>query len=318
MVAPVVLLGLAPVFYPISKTGLPLLGEIPEATARQAACILVPHYFGLPRSLGDVRNWCDQYDTVLIEDCAHAYYGTAGERPVGAWGDFATASLTKFFPVVEGGILASARHPIPPLELDAGGLKVEAKGFFDILHLATTHDRMRGLGAILDLARARRNGVEPMPAKDVQAPQTRPTANELIIESDMDRIEHRRLASTNLALKCLPEAAAAASRSQRFNQYAETVKKLPGVSPLMASAPPASAPYAFPLWVDDADRVYHELRIAGAPVFRWDRLWPTTPSLDGDQGLLWSKHMLQFLCHQSLTSDELAWTLDAIRQSVCQ
>ncbi|MBK9574239.1 MAG: DegT/DnrJ/EryC1/StrS family aminotransferase [Rhodoferax sp.] len=53
----------------------------------------------------------------MIEDCAHCFFGQAGERPIGAWGDFATASLTKFFPVPEGGLLASSSRPLPGLAL---------------------------------------------------------------------------------------------------------------------------------------------------------------------------------------------------------
>jgi hypothetical protein len=68
--------------------------------------------------------------------------------------------------------------------------------------------------------------------------------------------------------------------------------------------------------VDDAERVYHTLRIAGVPVYRWDRRWPGTPHLAGDQGPLWSTHVLQLLCHQSLTKDEADWTIATIRHTL--
>jgi perosamine synthetase len=60
------------------------------------------------------------------------------------------------------------------------------------------------------------------------------------------------------------------------------------------------APYVFPLWVDDADRVYQALRNEGVPVFRWDQIWPDTPHLAHDVGADWSRHVLQLLCHQDL------------------
>ena len=41
------------------------------------------------------------------------------------------------------------------------------------------------------------------------------------------------------------------------------------------------------------------------PVFRWDRLWPGVPALAGDQGRLWSHHVLQLACHQDLSDAHL-------------
>lgn len=75
-------------------------------------------------------------------------------------------------------------------------------------------------------------------------------------------------------------------------------------------------PYAVPLWVDDAARLYAELRAQGLPVFRWDRQWPGTPSRKGDMGPLWSNHLLQLLCHQSLRAGEVQRVIDAIQRSL--
>ena len=65
------------------------------------------------------------------------------------------------------------------------------------------------------------------------------------------------------------------------------------------------APYVFPLWVDDADRVFHAMRAQNMPVFRWDRIWPGTPELPNDTGLTWSRHLLQMLCHQDLSEQDV-------------
>jgi hypothetical protein len=68
----------------------------------------------------------------------------------------------------------------------------------------------------------------------------------------------------------------------------------------------------FALWVDDADRVYQALREQELPVFRWDRVWPGTPVVEGDQGPLWSRHVLQLLCHQNLSAADVEHTARAI------
>ena len=57
--------------------------------------------------------------------------------------------------------------------------------------------------------------------------------------------------------------------------------------------------------MDDADRVYHELRRLGMPVFRWDRIWPHTPVLPNDCSPHWRGHLLQLLCHQDLRVSDI-------------
>src|SRR5690554_5996939 len=186
MVAPVVLAGLRPVFYPLDGDGLPALECIPAPLASEAGAMLVPHLFGITRSLAEVRQWCDRTATLLIEDCAHAYYGMAGERPVGHWGDFTTASLTKFLPVPEGGLLASAQYVLPPPDLQAQSLAAQAKGAFDVLHLAADHDRLKGIGAAVGAVMRVRRPSAPAAAGNVSAPTSGEVATWLT-ECDMAR-----------------------------------------------------------------------------------------------------------------------------------
>lgn len=318
MIAPVVLLGLEPIFYPIDDHGFPALELIPDADARRANCLLAPHYFGITRSFAHLRQWCDATNTLLIEDCAHAFYGMAGERAVGAWGDYAITSLTKFFPILEGGLLASANRPIPALSLAPQPLTAEFKGVFDIAHMATGHGRLRGLALFVNMLRGGRghNGPKsaehPSAAPPVAMPA--PTTCAALHDSDMARIGSTPLRSTRWLTAHLPQQRACIYRQRLFARYADALSDLPGAHPLHTALPAHSAPYAFPLWVDDAERVYHTLRVAGVPVYRWDRHWPGTPNLTGDQGPMWSTHVLQLLCHQSLTDGEADWAIATIHR----
>lgn len=320
MIAPVVLLGLEPIFYAINAQGLPALELISDADARRANCLLAPHYFGITQSFAHLRQWCDATNTLLIEDCAHAFYGMAGECPVGAWGDYAITSLTKFFPILEGGLLASASRPIPALSLAPQTLKAELKAAFDISHMATAHGRLKGLGLFIDILRGGRGRNAPKRPEQTAAtappPDPAPTTSASMHDSDMARVNSAPLRSTRWLTAHLPQQQACTHRQRLFARYADALSALPGARALHAELPANTAPYAFPLWVDDAERVYHTLRIAGVPVYRWDRRWPGTPHLAGDQGPLWSTHVLQLLCHQSLTVDEADWTIATIRRTL--
>jgi len=319
MIAPAVILGMTCAFYALGDDGLPDLARIPEATAREARIMLVAHLFGITRSLRAIREWCDRHDILLIEDCAHAFYGQAGERPVGAWGDYATASLSKFLPVPEGGVLASSRHEIPRLELIAPGFGAQAKGVIDVLQLATEHGRLHGLRhairAMRSLRGRRAQGQQGNTAATPNLGTGPTTLAEFIHECDLDRVGQQALGLTYL-LRQLPQAPNVQRRRANYQQYAQKLRAVPGARALIPDLPAESVPYVFPLWVDDAERVYHALRKVGAPVFRWDRLWPGTPRMEGDAGLEWSHHIIQLLCHQSLDDVDVDWVCRQLNEQL--
>lgn len=276
--------------------------------------MLVAHYFGLANSLAEVRQWCDERGIALIEDCAHCYFGEAGERPVGAWGDYATASLSKFLPLPESGLLASAHRPINKLPLTPQSLKAQLKGWVDVFELATKYKRFAGINSALALLfrvknSQTRSSSQPPPKVD-NPPEA--SAVTMMRDCDMARIAQVPLAASMGLRAILPRGRIITQRQQNFARYARHFANIEGSKPLFALPFRAVAPYVFPLWVDDADRIYHALRTQELPVFRWDRIWPGTPQLDGDLGLLWSQHVLQLLCHQDLSEADIERTARAI------
>ena len=322
MIAPVVHAGLEPVFYALGEDGLPRLEtletlETPRSDAAEGArAIIVAHLFGLPRSLAAVRRWCDARGVALIEDCAHSFFGQAGDRAVGGWGDFATASLTKFFPVPEAGLLVSASHSLDGLRLTSQGWKAQLKGAVDVLETATQSGRLRGLQPALRGLFTLKNHRRQPHAAPAQAPavaHTMPASADPFQGCDMSRSNKLPLAVARWAYARLPRARIAERRRANFQHLKQALAGSHGARVLF-DASPTDAPYALPLWVDDADRVYQGLRAAGMPVFRWDKLWVGTPVLAGDEGRRWSRHVLQLLCHQDLSDSETALVAATVRR----
>lgn len=310
MVAPVICAGLKPAFFGVQADGLPALDTIDAATASQAGAIIVAHYFGLPRSLAGLRAWCDRNDLALIEDCAHSFFGQAGDRPVGHWGDYATASLSKFFPVPEAGLLASATREIARMSLAAPGIRAQVKGWVDVLEVAVDHDRLGGLNRLLGPIFGLKNH-GPKEATTESATD-RSSEKTMLQICDMRRIGDAPLGISMMLNRVLPRGRIATRRKDNFALYAQYFADVAGARPAYASMPEAVAPYVFPLWVDDAERVYRSLHARRFPVFRWDRIWPGTPRLAGDVGPLWSQHILQLLCHQDLSAADVECTAYAV------
>lgn len=304
MISPVVQAGAHPVFYPITASGAPDLKWLARADLAGARAILATHYFGLPQPMAIVRSFCVARGYNLIEDCAHAFFGISDDWPVGSWGDVSIASLTKFFPVPEGGIIASATRPLNALDLTPRGWYGEFKVVADAVELGVAHDRFPGLNSLFAGVYRMKNWLrhrDREPVRDAHRGH----------DSSAAPAVERLLSSSQPAL-AVRWIASLAHRSRivelRRRNYAELARRLSGLAgarPLRAQLPDAAAPYVFPLYVDDPAASYQRLRAAGIPIFRWDEIWPGTPDIEGDRGLDWSTHVFQLGCHQDLSEQNL-------------
>lgn len=313
MVAPVVAVGAEPVFYPIDANGAPQLPWLAARHSERTRVLLAAHFFGLPQPMAALRQWCDLHQVALIEDCAHALFGTSGARPVGQWGDLAIASLTKFLPVPEGGCLLRNQGGVAPPNLRVPGVKHQVKSAFDIVHTSVNFGRLALLAPLIRAASGVRKLFKPAAAAPVPAvAPDAPPADGFSID----------VARSHLALPWVCVWMAGHAHRQRiverrranYQFFAQALADVPGMRPLLPDLPAQCAPYVFPMWLDDPDPGYAELRRFDYPVSRWDWLWPTTPPIAGDHGKLWSHHVLQLACHQDLTGVELQRMVSKLRQ----
>jgi hypothetical protein len=313
LVAPLRAAGAAVQFYPLGADGLPLLDAITPAPRTRA--IVVAQLFGLPRSLAAVRAWCDARGIALVEDCAHSFFGQAGERPVGHWGDLATASVSKFFPVSEGGLLASAR-PLPAQALQPAGARQQLKAWVDLLERASAQRRLAGLNTLLGALFQLKNGPPRAPAAGA-APGEAHEMNEaeMMADCDLARSEQAPPALTRW-LFALRRRRIVLRRRAHYEALYQGTLGLAGARPLLGPLPALAAPYVMPLWVDDPEPAYAALRAAGCAVFRWDRVWPGVPAFHDDHGARWRTQVLQLLCHQDLTEPMLARTCGLLKDTL--
>src|SRR5262245_35415206 len=149
MIAPIGHSDLQPMFYPVTVEGAPDLTWLGRVDLTGVRAMLAAHYFGLPQPMSAIRAFCDTHGIALIEDCAHAFFGVSDGRPVGTWGDCAIASLTKFFPVPEGGLIVSSTRPLDMLYLTPRSLQDQVKAALDAVEIGVQHDRFPGLNSLL-------------------------------------------------------------------------------------------------------------------------------------------------------------------------
>jgi dTDP-4-amino-4,6-dideoxygalactose transaminase len=310
MVAPAVDRGAEPVFYPLDENGTPDLAWLSASNLKGVRVMLAAHFFGLPQPMTEVAAWCRARGISLIEDCAHALFGRSGDKPIGSIGDIAIASLTKFLPVPEGGCLVvNGGHS--PRALASPGIGTQLRAASDILEIGARQGHLPGLNSPIRgtmwVLRMLRDGGTRMRAAgepDSIAPGTSTLAP---ADHHIDRaLAHRELARVcRWASRGLPRARIVERRREHYAHLAHAFGGQAGLRPLKPRLPPDSAPYVFPLWVDEPDPLYAKLRAARLPVFRWERLWPGVPAIDGDHGTRWAHHVIQLACHQDLSDDDL-------------
>jgi dTDP-4-amino-4,6-dideoxygalactose transaminase len=317
MVSPIVAAGAEPVFFPIDDKGLPLIAQLERIDLRQVKAMLAAHYFGIPRSLVETRAFCDRHHISLIEDCAHSFFGVAGGRQVGTWGDFAIASLTKFFPVPEGGCLASARRPLTRTNLRRQKWLAVLRQTLNTVEVGAGYGKfapigtlLRGIFALKDLIRGRRIGHAFRPIRD--SAELGPEASTPPFDAEL--AQQRPVAVACFIARRANRERIVSRRRRNYRLLAESLSDVDGVKLLAPTLPDEAVPYVFPVWVERPERSYQALRFAGVPIFRWDVLWPGVPAMEGDVGLYWSHHVFQLGCHQDLSRNDIRLIAEAVRR----
>ena len=317
MVAPVVATGATPVFFPVDGTGGPHLDSLVRCDRTKLRAMIAAHYFGVPQPMAKLRSFCDERGISLIEDCAHALFGVSDDRPVGQWGDFAVASLTKFLPVMDGGCLISKR-PLASPSL-AISMTDQIKSFANAAEIGARHGRLPGLNGIVSAATraARSMRISPVkfpPSRDgIPSTDTNKWLSDFSPPSSVNRSASWW---TQWTVRHAHRARIVDLRRRNYLALASLVHDIEGVRPLIPLLPENAVPYVFPLFVDAPETIYQHARASGMPLFRWDELWPTCPTIPGDHGLTWASHVFQIGCHQDLRPIDLQHIAEVIRTLV--
>jgi perosamine synthetase len=321
MISPIVAAGAEPLFFPIDNLGAPRLDVLSVQDLRLVRAMLVAHYFGLPQTMSTVRKFCDERGIALIEDCAHAMFGKVEGRPIGGWGDFAIASLTKFFPVTDGGCLVLASGMAMPRSLGRRSSISEVRSVANSIESGARHHRLRGLNtpvnaffAIANRMRHRRNSRSAIASTDPPNEFLRSGSMETPLQSVTAPVDASKWAKW-IARSAHRERIVMARR-RNYLYLAGELGSIPGAVPLLPQLPDDAAPYVFPIWAEQPEASYQAIREAGVPIFRWDQIWPGTPEIRGDFGVQWAKHIFQLGCHQDLSIDDLSRMVDRLRQLV--
>jgi perosamine synthetase len=305
----------APVrYYPMTAQLQPdfvALAALLAASSGPAAALVHVHYFGFPQSLDEVAALCREHGLKLVEDCSHAFYGQAigqagAAGPVlGEVGDYAVTSTWKFHPVPYGALLLDRtaqgqnRRRGAPLMHELRSVLAWAR---TQPKRAAQHPSLQPAGALASLwDRASQLAAMPHPPMG---------DSESAFKPELARVGAPRLVQR--VVRRADHGDIVVRRRARYSQWLAALQGVPGVTPLFSSLPPGVVPYAFPLLADEAGVLFHLLKLAGVPVWRWEDMAQAAAQQCAVTAS-YRVRLLQLACHQSLSEDDLAWMAQTLR-----
>ncbi len=318
MVEPVIWADATPIFYKIGWDTSVDLDDIRTRLDSSTKLLLVTHYFGFPQNLAKIRSFCDENNIMLLEDCAHAFFGEYDGRPLGSFGDYAIASAMKFFPIYEGGCLVSSRHEIASLHLESAGPGFEMKVALNTLEKGFDYGRLKFLKNFIYLPMGFKDFIWNSIKKRVPSEKTTlgPGASDGGYEFETKWLSKQSSFISKYLIKQVSKNRIAIKRRENYIALQEALMGLPKCRPLFSDLPEGVIPYVFPLIADQPEKIIPVLKNAGVPVIRFGEfLWESVDARICPVSIDLSRTVLQFSCHQELRPEELKWMIAQIRNA---
>ncbi|MBV1914297.1 MAG: aminotransferase class I/II-fold pyridoxal phosphate-dependent enzyme [Pseudomonadales bacterium] len=318
MIAPVRRIGATPIFYKIESDTQIDISDIEQKINSHTKVILVTHYFGFVQDLLPLKEICSAHGIILIEDCAHTFFGSRNGATVGQIGDYAIASSMKFFPIYDGGLLASQSHTLDDIRLQAPPSGFQVKAALNILEKSISYQRLGLAGKLLNRILLVKSiiwqAIKLISLNKRQARNAGPASadggyglDEHWINKSISRPSRKIIESTDLNLLVH-------RRRENYQKIHDAIVEISGCHPLHQILPDGAVPMVCPIYVDDPQKHFAKLKLLGVPIWRFgeyldqqvnEKLCKNSVEL--------SAHIFQFPCHQELTEAELDWMIQTIR-----
>jgi perosamine synthetase len=83
--------------------------DVKKRITKKTKAVIVPHMFGYPADLAELKEICEENNVYLVEDCAQAIGATYQGKKVGTVGDISTFSFyaTKMMTTIQGGMICT-------------------------------------------------------------------------------------------------------------------------------------------------------------------------------------------------------------------
>jgi perosamine synthetase len=314
MLDPALRLGAEIDFYPLNADLSPQLEAISvklRSRARPVKALLATHYFGFPQEFASLAALCAQFGVALIEDCSHTLFAPVQPSPrsthkaVGETGQFGIASPYKFYPSEDGGLLwfnaELSPTAAPP---NASSAMAELKG------LRSCFQRNRANGLVPDIGTIDHEIAMGARLRNGRGRDNRRNGSSPSIFYQPAEEGQQSLAWSQWIFRHTNITRLAGARRENYKYWVNAVANLPAGKALLPVLPTDCVPYMFPLLIDSPQEHFHLLKLMGVPVWRWDEMAVSGCPVAAKYRL----SLLHLPCHQELTSAQMNWMAQVVRQ----
>ena len=297
-------------FYRIKPDTSVDIDDVDRRITSRTRVLLVAHYFGFPQDVRALRTFCDDRGLMLLEDCAHAFFGEFEGKPLGSFGDYAIGSLMKFFPVYDGGCLVSARHSLDDIKLH------NCPAAFQIRALGNAFERALNCGNLVPLNYLFRPVVGlknflrsryKQPSAGTTSISATPAASDGGFGFDPNWSTKKISIPSGLIFRYSSTAHNIARRRRNYIYLVERLSRIRDCQVLIPNLPDHVVPYVVPILLKTPDPYFWELRRKAIPLLRWEFLSDEITPAEYPVSVSYSRRLIQVPCHQSLRTKDLDW-----------
>lgn len=321
MVAPVRHTGAKAVFYRINADTTINIDSITELLTQNTKVLVVTHFFGFPQNVKALRAFCDKHNLLMIEDCAHSFFGEFCGHPVGYYSDYAIASTMKFFPVFDGGVLASNKHPLDQINLEKPSPHMEVKAFLTVIERAISFNRLSFVGKIIGFFTRIKDflwsSIKAVFFKHRGAASIGPSAAEGGFSFDPSWLNIKASKVSRFIINKTDMSELVDKRRKIYMRYVEALKDIEGCHILHTKLSDHTVPVVVPIYFDHCAQVFDKLKRKGVPIWHFGEFLDAQVNASTcPVSYEYSQKVIQFPCHQELTEQEVCWVISEIK-SVC-
>ena len=249
---------------------------------------------------------CDLSSQVgVIEDCAHGFFAVDSDDDVR--GDYVIGSLTKFFPVYDGGVIASNEDF--QLSLEPLSFGRELKSIYNVLHIAVRYGRLKWLGWIFSLValiRSSRSNDED----DDSSENEKDEVNRISFEKYEKQVCKPASKICNYIVENSNFEQIVFKRKENYRYILDGLKNESNIELGLNCINDEFIPYMVVGRLLYPDLHHPALIKKGLPIWRWEHIYLSDCKIAKE----YSKSIIQIPCHHQLSKAELSAIVSGIKQ----
>ncbi len=304
MVAPITHLGLIPRFYGLDSALCVDSFELGSRRTERTKALLLTRYHGFPSEKGNVVEYCSRNGILVIEDRAHAFFGQPDPGS-----DYVIYSLAKFFPVFEGGLLASHRRDVGRIPIRPPPLSFQvASALWPFEYAARFEPSILERGLASALVKAKRTLKLGLFRKSTSEAQPRlvPAAAEGGADLEPSWIDKSITLASRIAVVRASLGSIAEKRRHNWQRLVGNLQASSrGLSLIHRELRETTVPYAAALTVADPEGVSRKLKERQIPLYRWDSFGVSTSEESLRETADLSFRVLQIPTHQAMDDADI-------------